>query len=312
KQSFSGLAEIGRQAGSDLYNGVSTSLNMLSTNVKVAATAMYNGASTSFRMLASTGKQEMSNLYNGATTSANMLATNVKVACTNMYNGSKTSFTSLSSSAISTITSMCSTVTSKVSAMASSVISQWNSIRSTVSKPITASFSVTTTQTTVKKSVDGGSSNTTTKHATGGIFTTPHYALFAEEPGGEAVIPLNGKRRDRAVSLWQETGEKLGMNTEDRYRNAGNQSSYFTKANNSSSKRKEKPDYDVDDDGPPNPYYGFEPYSPQVTVAGGSSFDINVEVSNSFDSDIDEEYIIDETCNKVGVKLREAFKNIKR
>lgn len=310
KQSFSGLAEIGRQAGSDLYNGVSTSLNMLSTNVKVAASAMYNGASTSFRMLASTGKQEMSNLYNGATTSANMLATNVKVACTNMYNGSKTSFTSLSSSAISTITSMCSTVTSKVSAMASSVISQWNSIRSTVSKPITASFSVTTTQTTVKKSVDGGSSNTTTKHATGGIFTTPHYALFAEEPGGEAVIPLNGKRRDRAVSLWQETGEKLGMNTEDRYRNAGNQSSYFTKANNSSSKRKEKPDYDVDDYGT-NPYYGFEPYSPQVTVAGGS-FDVNVEVYNKFDSDIDEEYIIDETCNKVGVKLREAFKNIKK
>lgn len=46
------------------------------------------------------------------------------------------------------------------------------------------------------------------RHADGGIFSTPHIALFAEE-GPEAVIPLNGSRN--AIDLWQKTGELMGM-----------------------------------------------------------------------------------------------------
>ena len=44
----------------------------------------------------------------------------------------------------------------------------------------------------------------TTAHATGGIFDTPHVALFAEA-GPEAVIPINNT--ENAYNLWKQTGE---------------------------------------------------------------------------------------------------------
>lgn len=47
-------------------------------------------------------------------------------------------------------------------------------------------------------------------HANGGIFDTPHIALFAEE-GAEAVIPLNPSRRSRALEIWEQTGNALGV-----------------------------------------------------------------------------------------------------
>lgn len=45
-------------------------------------------------------------------------------------------------------------------------------------------------------------------HADGGIFTVPHIAAFAEE-GPEAAIPLDGSAN--AISLWERTGQLLGM-----------------------------------------------------------------------------------------------------
>lgn len=45
-------------------------------------------------------------------------------------------------------------------------------------------------------------------HAEGGIFDQPHVAWFAEN-GPEAAIPLDGSAN--AISLWQKTGELLGM-----------------------------------------------------------------------------------------------------
>lgn len=45
-------------------------------------------------------------------------------------------------------------------------------------------------------------------HATGGIFTKPHIAWFAEK-GPEAAIPLDGS--SRAISLWAQAGEILGV-----------------------------------------------------------------------------------------------------
>ena len=47
-------------------------------------------------------------------------------------------------------------------------------------------------------------------HATGTITTKPHLALVGEE-GPEAIIPLSPNRRRRAISLWIETGKKLGI-----------------------------------------------------------------------------------------------------
>lgn len=45
-------------------------------------------------------------------------------------------------------------------------------------------------------------------HAKGGIFDTPHYGVFAEA-GPEAFIPIDGS--ENAKSIWQETGEALGV-----------------------------------------------------------------------------------------------------
>lgn len=47
-------------------------------------------------------------------------------------------------------------------------------------------------------------------HASGGIMTRPHLGLVAED-GAEAIIPLSGKRRERGLSLWKETGRMLGV-----------------------------------------------------------------------------------------------------
>lgn len=54
----------------------------------------------------------------------------------------------------------------------------------------------------------GTYTNPVTPHAVGGIFTTPHYGLLAEE-GPEAYIPLDGSKN--AVSIWEKAGELLGV-----------------------------------------------------------------------------------------------------
>ena len=51
-----------------------------------------------------------------------------------------------------------------------------------------------------------------TGHADGGIFDQPHIAWFAES-GPEAAIPLDGSQN--AISLWQKTGELLGLDELD-------------------------------------------------------------------------------------------------
>ncbi len=47
-------------------------------------------------------------------------------------------------------------------------------------------------------------------HATGGIFSTPHIAAFAED-GPEAVVPLSPSRRSSALDIWGEAGRMLGV-----------------------------------------------------------------------------------------------------
>jgi hypothetical protein len=48
-------------------------------------------------------------------------------------------------------------------------------------------------------------------HATGGIFNRPHLGLVAEAGYPEAIIPINNSARAR--TLYQQTGELLGMNS---------------------------------------------------------------------------------------------------
>ncbi|ENZ9550523.1 phage tail tape measure protein [Clostridioides difficile] len=195
----------------NLTTGIDAAFNQATATVQQGATNMYNGAKQSFSQLAQVGKEAGSSLYNGATTSFNMLASNVKVACSNMYNGARTSFTSLSSSAISAISAMCSSVVSQVSAMSSQIISYWNSVRARVSAPISASFNVKTTQTTVKRTVNEGGgilSNILDHFAEGGVASKPS---ICGEAGPEMVIPLSNARKNRAIGLYEQTGKMLGL-----------------------------------------------------------------------------------------------------
>ena len=59
-------------------------------------------------------------------------------------------------------------------------------------------------------SASAGYSAATAKHADGGIMTRPHMGLVAED-GAEAIIPLTGKRRERGLALWEQTGRLLGV-----------------------------------------------------------------------------------------------------
>ncbi|MGE5552825.1 MAG: tape measure protein [Betaproteobacteria bacterium] len=49
-------------------------------------------------------------------------------------------------------------------------------------------------------------------HALGTIATSPHVAMVAEE-GPESIIPLSSRLRSRALTLWQETGRRLGVHS---------------------------------------------------------------------------------------------------
>lgn len=181
-------------------SGIDQAFSQANTSIQQGATNMYNGAKQSFAKLAEVGRQSGSDLYNGVSTSMNKLATNVKTAASSMYVGARTSFNSLKTSGISSVSSMCT-----------SIIGKWNNMRSVVSKTITAHFNLVTSQS--GSSGGGASPKPKVKHAKGGIFNTPHVALFAEE-GAEAIIPLNSKRRGEAIGLWQQTGRMLGVNNQ--------------------------------------------------------------------------------------------------
>lgn len=79
-------------------------------------------------------------------------------------------------------------------------------------------------------------------HAKGGIFDTPHYGVFAEA-GPEAFIPIDGS--DDAKSIWQETGEALGVYGSASSSNSGNATSYGNMQDNSESKITYSPVYNV-------------------------------------------------------------------
>lgn len=57
----------------------------------------------------------------------------------------------------------------------------------------------------------------TEKHANGGIMTKPHMGLVAEA-GAESIIPLSPSKRNRALDLWNQTGQALGVQP---YENGG-------------------------------------------------------------------------------------------
>lgn len=57
-------------------------------------------------------------------------------------------------------------------------------------------------------------------HANGGIFNQEHIARFAEGGRAEAVIPLDSSMRSQGMSIWQQAGQMLGINS-DLFANVG-------------------------------------------------------------------------------------------
>lgn len=77
------------------------------------------------------------------------------------------------------------------------------------------------------------------EHATGGIFSTPHIALVAEEAPGEAIIPLAASRRSSALELWEETGRRLGAESYNDMLSASYAKGARASGNNTTSRAKE-------------------------------------------------------------------------
>jgi TP901 family phage tail tape measure protein len=83
----------------------------------------------------------------------------------------------------------------------------------TTKASITVDYSIANPTKTITFSGGGSGTATVTAHATGGIFDEPHYGVFAEA-GPEAFIPIDGS--DNAKEIWRETGERLGMLSDDK------------------------------------------------------------------------------------------------
>lgn len=103
-----------------------------------------------------------------------------------------------------------------ISLNASSVIPGCEQVRSTAASYLSNPIDVTTT---ANLTIDWNVLNPTppirgtsgvTRHATGGIMTSPHIGMVAED-GAEAIIPLGSKRRSLGLSLWERAGEILGV-----------------------------------------------------------------------------------------------------
>jgi len=108
-------------------------------------------------------------------------------------------------------------------------------------------------------------------HATGGIFSTAHVGLVAED-GPEAIIPLGGKRRERGLNLWMEAGRMLGVGA---YAEGGILGPY-------SSMLGSLPDDVWDDDGD-----GSGDYKPSIATGnngggGGNVVQVSVDVNPEY------------------------------
>ncbi|QAS52374.1 phage tail tape measure protein [Halobacillus litoralis] len=100
------------------------------------------------------------------------------------------------------------------SSVFSGLVGTFRSWGSRLAGAVTSAFNkAKSTASSLGSSISRGASwvmNKITPHAEGGILSSPHVGLVAED-GPESIIPLSAKRRDRALGLWQQTGEALGV-----------------------------------------------------------------------------------------------------
>jgi hypothetical protein len=87
--------------------------------------------------------------------------------------------------------------------------SKWENVKTRASGVLN---NITTRRGSIKESFRAGreARQAAVAHAVGGILTHPHLGMVAEA-GPEAIIPLSARMRPRALELWQQTGELLGV-----------------------------------------------------------------------------------------------------
>lgn len=105
-----------------------------------------------------------------------------------------------------------SAVTSSIQGMFGQAKSQINSMFSggfTVDCPVKLNPSYTTTK-TATQGWAALKNPGVAKHANGGIFSKAHLGVVAEAGRTESVIPVDGSDNN-AVSLWQQTGQMMGL-----------------------------------------------------------------------------------------------------
>lgn len=169
----------------------------------------YSFCSETINWFFETASQTFSNLW----TETDAWFQTKKAEATSFLSTTITNFFSNLSSVWTTFwSSAYSFVTSSIPGALSSLSSSASGFFSGVSSAVSGFFS--NALSSALSFVSNGISNITSlaipAYAEGGILSSPHVGLVAED-GPEAIIPLGGKRRSRGIALWEEAGRHLGV-----------------------------------------------------------------------------------------------------
>jgi len=156
--------------------------------------------------------------------------------------------------------------------------------------PLTVTFDYSVSNPTMPSSLMPSTSYSITpqKHAAGGYVSGgPQLSWLAEEGYGEFVIPTNPSRRSRALELYEQAGQVLGVtaHAEGGYVSGSNTGLNAVDYNlfNETIKTVPRGYYETTEDNTENNPAVFEPVSTTAPQQGGNSpVSVNVSVSPEF------------------------------
>jgi TP901 family phage tail tape measure protein len=159
-----------------------------------------------------------------------------------------------------------------------------------VTMPLTVTFDYSVSNPTMPSSLMPSTSYSITpqKHAAGGYVSGgPQLSWLAEEGYGEFVIPTNPSRRSRALALYEQAGQVLGVtaHAEGGYVSGSNTGLNAVDYNlfNETIKTVPRGYYETTEDNTENNPAVFEPVSTTAPQQGGNSpVSVNVSVSPEF------------------------------
>lgn len=159
-----------------------------------------------------------------------------------------------------------------------------------VTMPLTVTFDYSVSNSTMPSSLMPSTSYSITpqKHAAGGYVSGgPQLSWLAEEGYGEFVIPTNPSRRSRALELYEQAGQVLGVtaHAEGGYVSGSNTGLNAVDYNlfNETIKTVPRGYYETTEDNTENNPAVFEPVSTTAPQQGGNSpVSVNVSVSPEF------------------------------